>query len=182
MDSQEASEKTADRIITSDMRLELKEPFGKLIKEHEFLSQLPKHKGSLLISVGDITTLMLLKKNMEPDIAIVDFICKRKPITNKQKKKIENFNAQIIELNNPHGQITKDLLEGIGKALVIAKNKRVKIYVKGEEDLAVIPAAMKSPIGTIIVYGQPDEGVVFLKLDEKWKTKAEKYYLEMEVI
>jgi GTP-dependent dephospho-CoA kinase len=182
MDSQEASAVLADRKITPKMRLELKEPFGRLMDEAKFFTQLPRLRGSLLISVGDITTLMLLDKKTQPDIAIVDFVCKRRPINAGQKKEIEDFDAKIIELNNPPGQITKGLVEGIDRALGIAKSGKAKIYVRGEEDLAVIPAAMKSPMGTVIVYGQPDDGIVFLKLDSQLKQRAEKYYSEMEVI
>jgi len=46
------------------------------------------------------------------------------------------------------------------------------IYVDGEEDLAVIPLVIASNEGSIILYGQPGEGVVFCKVDREAKEKA----------
>ena len=46
------------------------------------------------------------------------------------------------------------------------------IYVDGEEDLAVIPLVIASDEGSIILYGQPGEGVVFREVDQEAKEKA----------
>jgi hypothetical protein len=48
---------------------------------------------------------------------------------------------------------------------LIKAGYRVLILVKGEEDLAVIPAAILAPPGSLVFYGQPGEGVVICEVD-----------------
>jgi len=40
------------------------------------------------------------------------------------------------------------------------------VIVEGEEDLAVIPLALLVAPGSIVIYGQPGEGVVIRRIDE----------------
>ena len=41
----------------------------------------------------------------------------------------------------------------------------MKIVVEGEEDLATLPAILYAPPGSVVVYGQPDEGSVLVKVN-----------------
>ena len=45
--------------------------------------------------------------------------------------------------------------------------------VKGEEDLAVLPCLLIAPEDAVILYGQPNEGLVFVNVSEG-KDKANK--------
>jgi len=42
--------------------------------------------------------------------------------------------------------------------------------VDGEEDLAVIPCVLMAPEGSLILYGQPGEGVVLVETDKVKET------------
>ena len=46
------------------------------------------------------------------------------------------------------------------------------IFVEGEEDLAVLPLVLAAPLGVIILYGQPKEGVVLREVDAQAKALA----------
>ena len=46
---------------------------------------------------------------------------------------------------------------------------RSVLIVDGEEDLAVIPFVLASPLGWTILYGQPNEGVVELVVTSETK-------------
>jgi hypothetical protein len=48
-------------------------------------------------------------------------------------------------------------------------NRRTRIIVEGEEDLAVIPLICLLPENSLVVYGQPDEGVVAIRVTEDKK-------------
>ena len=48
----------------------------------------------------------------------------------------------------------------------------VRILVDGEEDLLVIPVCIHAPDYAIIMYGQPNEGLVVVKINEEIKKKT----------
>jgi uncharacterized protein (UPF0218 family) len=50
--------------------------------------------------------------------------------------------------------------------------------VDGEEDLAVLPCLLNSPKDAFILYGQPNEGVVLVKVDEAYP-RALNYYKQL---
>lgn len=53
------------------------------------------------------------------------------------------------------------------------------ILVDGEEDLAVLPCILTAPSGSLVLYGQPGEGLVVCEVDKvinkvkKFKDKLE---------
>ena len=48
----------------------------------------------------------------------------------------------------------------------------VTVLVDGEEDLAVIPLVMAAPIGALVLYGQPHQGVVLRTVNLEAKETA----------
>ena len=48
----------------------------------------------------------------------------------------------------------------------------VTIIVDGEEDLAVIPLVIAAPLASVVLYGQPNEGVVLRVIDDRAKAAA----------
>ena len=76
--------------------------------------------------------------------------------------------------DNPAGTITDDLWETIGKALELSNSGECYVIeVAGEEDLAVLPCILMTNPETTILYGQPNEGLVLLKVSDM-KDKAQK--------
>ncbi len=65
--------------------------------------------------------------------------------------------------------ITSDLIAGLDEAV---SDPPALVFVDGEEDLAVIPLVLASPDGSIILYGQPGEGVVLREVDESARREA----------
>jgi uncharacterized protein (UPF0218 family) len=55
------------------------------------------------------------------------------------------------------------------------------IEVDGEEDLAPMFVLATAPLGTIIVYGQPRQGVVMRVLDVQAKQRARNLLVHFEV-
>ena len=49
----------------------------------------------------------------------------------------------------------------------------VRITVVGEEDLLVIPVCIYAPENAIVMYGQPNEGLVIVKIDDKIRNKTQ---------
>lgn len=162
-------------MLKKELRSELKEPLGNL-----YLS-LEEVKDSLsqydyVISVGDVTTRNLIESKIYPQLGIIDNQIQRK----NSDYEIE-YKATILNAENPPGTITKDLWETIDYAISSSKNSKEKflIVVKGEEDLAVLPSILMAPKNTVLLYGQPNEGLVVVEA-ENAKKKAEELINEFE--
>ena len=125
-------------------------------------------KDHYTISIGDQTTKNLLDADIIPKIGIIDNIIERKT----SKHNIE-YNAVILNAVNPPGTITEELWATIKKSFQLSGKSNVLIIVDGEEDLAVIPCVLMAPEGSIILYGQPGEGVVLVETDKLKETAKE---------
>jgi hypothetical protein len=149
----------------------MKKPFGKLYAGNgsdtieKFLGELAS--STKLISVGDVTTFHLLEAGIFPDICIVDNRTKRKPVARHVSTRNMDNVSEEISVENPAGIITDELIKTLCEAFT--SEKPIRIFVKGEEDLATLPVILLAPLGAVVLYGQPDEGVVFVKVTEEKK-------------
>ena len=150
-----------DAELNKDVIAELKKPLGKLYPDFE--DAIDEIKSSkFLISVGDATFSNLIKYELYPNMAIIDNLIQRK---NYDHDVIHTEN--ILKANNPAGTITDDLWETIGKALQLCDNGECYVIdVAGEEDLAVLPCILMARKDATILYGQPNEGLVILKVSD----------------
>lgn len=158
--------------LTEELRKEFKKPLGKLMKEIDF----SLIEGKTVISVGDEVSENLLKRNFNPKLCIYDKKNKRKPF---EPDNIEKFNAAQFKVENPQGTLTEKSIETIKEAL---KSEHAKIFVEGEEDLLVIPAINLAPAGSIVLYGQPNEGVVYVEVDSRIKEQMKNLIKKFEEI
>lgn len=151
--------------LPEDKRHLLKEPLGKLFKNsNDLFNYIDSINYKKIITVGDVVSAEFLKKGPKPDIIIVDFIVERANAKEEIKNTINEHPAPQIEVNNPAGQITRELWN------VIRDTKSpVKIIVDGEDDLATIPAVLHAPLDSLVVYGQPKEGLVLVRVSEEKK-------------
>ena len=139
---------------------EFKEPFGALYPD--FKDAIPAIKSAnFLISVGDETTKNLVENDIIPDLAIIDNRIQRKD-HNHDIIRVDN----ILNAVNPAGTLTSNLWETIESAInsTIEDEENRIIVVEGEEDLAVLPCLLMAPEDGVILYGQPNEGLVFVNV------------------
>ena len=163
--------------LPKHLRQELKKPLGQLhesvfsIKE-SLQKQLKEDK--LIISIGDVTSMKLFENNIQPQICIVDNLTKRKPIEHNL-----NHTENIKYVDNPAGVLTDEFIGLCFKSINEASTENpIIIQVNGEEDLAVLPCVINSPKDAFILYGQPNEGVVLVKVEEAYD-KALNYYKQL---
>ncbi|MFQ5975764.1 MAG: GTP-dependent dephospho-CoA kinase family protein [Candidatus Hydrothermarchaeales archaeon] len=162
-----------DLRLPEELRPLFRKPFGKLLKGKglkpaEELKGLIK--GGRVIVIGDETYKNVRKVGIEPDLVIVDLKVKR--------KKVGGDIEGGIRVKNPKGMITAGLWDVIRESIDDGK----MIVVEGEEDLAVIPCILEADWDDNVVYGQPDEGIVFINITEEVKEKASMYLKFMEVM
>lgn len=157
-----------DSELSRETILELKKPLGKLYPNFEDAIETIS-SAQFLISVGDETFNNLITNDIIPNLGIIDNLIQRKNHTHDVLK-IKN----ILKAKNPAGTITDNLWETIVTSLQLAENgDNQLIIIDGEEDLAVLPCILLAPNNTIVLYGQPNEGLVVLNVDD-CKIKAKK--------
>jgi len=145
--------------LPDDLRLVLRRPLGPLFKDvDEALKTMGKPK--LLVSVGDVVTAELVKRGILPDLAIIDHRVKRVPIP-EEMKALLSWPVTTVKVNNPRSTITNELLEAIKLP------KPLRIEIDGEDDLAALACGFLLPEGSLILYGQPEEGVVAISVTEE---------------
>jgi uncharacterized protein (UPF0218 family) len=149
-------------LLPEDKRFKFRTPFGALYPDMDAI--LPKIAGKIVYSVGDVVTFHLIRSGVIPAIAIVDGHTMREPFNHSPAV----FRRRLFA-RNPPGTLTGELRDALQKAVDAPD---VLIVVEGEEDLAVIPLVLAAPLGVIILYGQPGEGIVLCEVDQKAKTKA----------
>ncbi|WP_290811190.1 GTP-dependent dephospho-CoA kinase family protein [Halovivax sp.] len=144
--------------LPEDLRRELKDPMGPIETDAEVLL---RDVSGPLYAVGDVVTYHFLRAGREPDVALVDGITKREAVDEAVRRAVTA--GEVRDATNPPATITADLARALRRA--IDADEPVTLFVDGEEDLAVLPAIAAAPDGASVVYGQPDEGMVHVRVD-----------------
>lgn len=163
------------KVDDEDVRSRLRKPLGKLFKSFsQALSEARKLrlKGSLIISIGDRTTINFLSNGFIPDLAVVDGRELRRKITPIKAE----FFKKIYRVKNPPGCINTEA-EKIFKHF--KESKPALLIVDGEEDLLTLLASISINEYSSIFYGQPRRGVVLIELTNKSRRKLLKIYEEI---
>ena len=147
-------------ILPDELRGELKDPFGPLETDAEVVLE---GVDGPLIAVGDVVTYHFLEASHEPDVAVVDGRTKREAVDEEIHDAVTT--GAGLEVENPPATITESALEALLDAL--EADEPTTILVDGEEDLLALPAIVAAPDGASVVYGQPDEGMVCVGVDEE---------------
>jgi len=155
--------------LPDSLRDQFKTPLGILLsigqdnKENieKYLSNNP-----YLITVGDKTTEKMINFGLIPSLQIIDGFEKR------QKRDLPKLgNATELKIDNPAAEITLESIEIIKKAF--SMTAPVRITVMGEEDLLVLPVCIHAPDNSIVLYGQPNEGLVLVEISTEIRNKAQ---------
>ncbi|TRZ70124.1 MAG: DUF359 domain-containing protein [Nitrosopumilaceae archaeon] len=155
--------------LPDNLRNSLKKPLGVLLKDSDvtkesILKSIPT--GSFVISVGDATTEKLIKYGIIPSLQIVDGVEKR------VKRDLPSGDVKTtLNCINPPAQITTESLNTIKKAF--QSITPVRIAVIGEEDLLVLPVVVYAPENSVVLYGQPNEGLVIVSINAEIRNKAQ---------
>lgn len=116
-----------------------------------------------VIAIGDVVAENLKKVGIDPEMMIVDGKSMRKEL------ETDMTSGADITVENPPSKITEALMDAIKTGY---KKGYKKIFVKGEEDLAALPAILYADGDSVIVYGQPTEGIMVIRPTEENKKKV----------
>jgi GTP-dependent dephospho-CoA kinase len=141
------------------------------LHESEFLDAL--RSSPLVITVGDRVTESLQALGRTPDVQVVDEVERRV----KRSAPDARF-VRLLRAVNPAGTITLGAIEAVRNAL--EGEKPARVLIEGEEDLLAIPAIEAAPAGSTLFYGQPGEGVVMVRIDERAKASVKRTFARMK--
>ena len=74
-------------------------------------------------------------------------------------------------MDKPAAEITSQSVSIIKKALVM--QTPVRLFVNGEEDLLVLPVCIHAPENAVVLYGQPNEGLVIVIITPEIRNKVQ---------
>jgi len=152
-------------ILPEEYRMLFKEPFGVLYQSIH--KALPFLAGKEIYTVGDVVTHNLQKQGIIPAVAVVDGQTMRSPCT-----RTPAFHGECLRVKNPAGTLTDELICALEHAV---RNPPATVLVDGEEDLAVIPLVLAAPDGAVVLYGQPNKGVVLRVVDNEARETAHRF-------
>jgi uncharacterized protein (UPF0218 family) len=157
-------------VLPDHLRELLREPLGELVDEQGLLTMLQQEQS--VVSVGDQVTYTLLHHGFQPLFCIVDFHIKRNKYPPAMKQVIRSFGRKHQIVQNPPGVITDELWNAIAAAYHDVQPGLLRLEVKGEEDLAALPAIYLAPEDVTVIYGLPDKGVVVVKATPESRQKV----------
>jgi hypothetical protein len=167
-------------VLPESLRSELRKPIGTVISDKNSLREIAREGGVQIVSVGDKTTEVFLALGIKPDLSIIDLLVERRPYHwDKTVFSALREHADLNYIKSGPGSISSQAMRVIqqwaktfqGDTLQIAGKNRV-IVVDGEEDLLVLPVLLYAPLGTVVYYGQPKEGIVRVVVTEGKKQFA----------
>jgi len=162
--------------LPDSLRDQLKIPLGILLPESQTdKTNIQKHlsENSYVITVGDRTTEKMIEFGLIPSLQIIDSKEKR-----EKREPPKLANATELTVDNPAAEITPQSIDIIKQAFTM--QPPVRISVNGEEDLLVIPVCVYAPENAIVLYGQPNEGLVIVKVNPEIRNKTQKLLDSME--
>ena len=165
--------------LTPRLRTALKQPLGILIRG-SFVETMKRLRDMVveddppnIIAVGDTVSKNLARNGFAPKLLIIDNKSKRRS-TRPPKLPTE----RTIYVKNPQGTITLEAEAAIEDALRNCQS--CKIVVDGEEDLLALVAVVHAPENSYVIYGQPDVGIVVIKVTADKKTEIAQILESME--
>ena len=140
----------------------------------EIVKEILEESPECVIAVGDVTSATLLAQGYTPDIMVVDGITKRGVFEGE-------FHAEDeYTIYNPAATIYPEAWAVMDT--VLRKRKKSLIIVEGEEDLMGFPAVMLAKRGSVMLYGQPDVGIVWVPVNKENQMLAKGFLEQMPVI
>lgn len=183
-------------ILPDDLREDLRKPLGKVVRgsEKELQGTVNKVikfvkliKSTMVIAVGDIIAMSLIKAKFIPDISILDLRSRRQNLISREQnfigtkltrqggfKQVVPQNFIHFEITNDPGTISSKAVESLRQSIqtYLKNNKNQTLIFKGEEDLLALPAILLAPLGSVVLYGQWNLGVVVVEVTEEKKSQV----------
>jgi uncharacterized protein (UPF0218 family)/phosphopantetheine adenylyltransferase len=172
--------KEPPRRLDLSLRTDLKAPKGDVYDkkdgppEERVVKRIREEIPKSVIAVGDVTAATLIHQGYIPDVSIVDGITKRGVYEEKLSGERE------YSFYNPAAVLYPEAWSTIDTA--IHDKQKSLVTVDGEEDLMGFPGVLLAPNGSVMLYGQPDVGIVWVPVDKANKALGRSLLDAMPII
>ena len=153
--------------LPESLREYLRWPMGALVQGPSILPTIGH--ASPVVTVGDFCTLDLVARGRTPDICVVDFKTKRQADP-ELREALQRIGSKVLRVTNPAATITPDAWRVLSEAF--KSDERVRVEVRGEEDLLALVCIALAPPYAAVLYGMPSQGVVVVRADETAKSRT----------
>jgi len=157
-------------VLTEEARSSLKVPLGRLLLGespqiyNEIARLISVKRPPRVVFVGDAVSRNATVKRIRRDLMIID--------NREMRGQTETFNTyseRTFRVRNEPGTIAMEAWAAVEDAV---ESGNAVVIVDGEEDLLTLVAMTVAPLGSFVIYGQPDKGVVLVEIDEEARKKA----------
>jgi uncharacterized protein (UPF0218 family) len=168
----------ATLILTEAQRALLKKPLGELIKgtpaecSRKLKEVVAKEKPPRLVLIGDTVAGNAFLTGLKPDVIIIDHLEKRKKAT-----EFDYTSKNVLGAKNAAGTITSEAWQAVERA--VHQGDSI-VNIEGEEDLLTLVAILSAPERSLVAYGQPDEGIVLVRVAADKKKEISKIIEQMD--
>lgn len=161
--------------ITQALKVKLRKPLGTLYSSRQSTALGMALAHQTVYAVGDATVKRLFKLKVPIQVAVYDLKTRRKPLNRRDESWFERYPGVKIVCVNPAGYVTPSLQNAVSRAL--KSEAATKVFVIGEEDLAVLPILLQADYG-VVCYGQPEKGMVVVPVNRVTRHLADKLVAE----
>jgi len=164
-------------VLPERLRTTLRRPLGELVQGLDIdLGQLLRkiilqEKPTKLILVGDSVSRRASQAGVAADVMIIDNLEKR-----QKAIPYAHSRSRVITARNQAGRIEDEARLAVERAI---RGEADLVEIDGEEDLLAVIAVLAAPVGSLVVYGQPNEGVVLVRVSAARKA-AERVLQQMD--
>jgi uncharacterized protein (UPF0218 family) len=153
--------------LPESLRDYLRWPLGPVVTGNDILPTIGA--ASPVVTVGDFCTLDLVARGRSPDICLVDFKTKRQEDP-ELREALERVGSKVLRVTNAAGTVMPDAWRVVSEAF--KSKERVRIEVRGEEDLLALVCIALAPASAAVLYGLPSHGVVVVRADDAAKSRV----------
>ncbi|MCA1812962.1 MAG: GTP-dependent dephospho-CoA kinase family protein [Halobacteriales archaeon] len=161
--------------MPENLRADLAKPLGPVLQPPDAAAQAKRAKA--LATVGDVTTEAMLGEGLMPRVMVVDNRTKRGAVRVHVRERVPE-GTPVVQVRNEAATISEDLWQAVATAW--SSKQSTLIEVDGEEDLATLPAVLLGPTHGLVAYGQPDQGIVLLTIDDAARGRVRDLLKHME--
>lgn len=159
--------------LPDEQRSKLTDPFGELIDKLQLWVTSQQIVSKKLITVGDVITKSCNELHLAQKVSVIDFLTQRQRVfTNILELGFTGNEKEFLITNQPSHIMPEAFRVARQIFSPFQIQERIIVQVSGEEDLVVLPFLLAAPLGFIILYGQPKQGVVKIVVSEESKEKA----------
>ncbi len=161
-------------VMPDTLRNDLSSPLGVVLDIEGIARVLEGYthiKNILVITVGDMTTKTFLDAGITPQLMVVDNKINRRVFIELQSVFIKHRFVRNTLQSGP-GFISQHAIDTIHSLLCREHLDPTVLEIDGEEDLLTLPVVLDAPIGSVVYYGQPNEGIVEVVVTEEKKKEV----------